>query len=248
MNGTSAPSNQPERNKLLLVESNQEIAKLISINLSVLDLDIVHCTSIQHAKIQLSSQKYHAILLERELPDGDGIMLCLELQNKGLSIPTMMIASKASESDIVLGLESGADDYLAKPFSGLELTARIKAMLRRSAINTLQNEKNSCCIEHGLIRIDTCTREVFAQNGCIELTATEFDLLHHLASHPQQVFSRLQLLEAVWGYNYQGYEHTVNSHINRLRAKLTRHCGSEDLVKTVWGVGYKFNSIETKVS
>ena len=248
MNGTSVLSNKHHRSKILLVEDNQEIADLISLNLSILDIDIDHCISAQHARKKLLSGQYSAILLERELPDGDGISLCLELRKKALSISAMIITSKATEADIVLGLESGADDYLTKPFNNLELTARVKALLRRNTKSITQITADACFIEHGLIRIDTCTREVFAKNISIELTATEFDLLHHLAIHPQQVFSRIQLLEAVWGYNYEGYEHTVNSHINRLRAKLSPHLDSGEIVKTVWGVGYRFIPPENKVA
>ncbi|MBM7073557.1 response regulator transcription factor [Shewanella sp. 202IG2-18] len=248
MNGKSALSHQQNKKKVLLVEDEQELANLVLLNLSLLDLDVVHCSTICHAKTLLSSTHFDAILLDRMLPDGDGLMLCMELSKANSQTPIMMLTAKADETDIVLGLESGADDYLAKPFSVLELRARVKAMLRRSLKVQLHSALPSQHIEHGLIRIDGDTREVFAENRSVDLTATEFDLLHYLATHPQQVFSRLQLLEAVWGYNYDGYEHTVNSHINRLRSKLSRHCGNQDLVKTVWGVGYKFSPPEAQVA
>lgn len=174
------------------------------------------------------------------LPDGDGIMLCQQLREAEKSLPIMMLTAKDSEADIVLGLEAGADDYLVKPFSVLELRARVKAMLRRSKVQQVQTEQ----LDFNGVTINSTTREVVSNNSPLELTAREFDLLLFLAKHPLQVFSRMQLLEAVWGYNYDGYEHTVNSHINRLRSKLARSPGHPELVKTVWGVGYKFSPPE----
>ncbi len=243
-----AQSNVVSKQKVLLVEDEQDLANLVLLNLSVLDLDVDHCSSIAHAKQLLAISSYDAILLDRMLPDGDGLTLCMELNKLDTPAQIMMLTAKDSEADVVLGLESGADDYLSKPFSVLELRARVKAMLRRSKKIEITTQQPNHHIEHGLIRIDSNTREVFAENNNVDLTATEFDLLHYLATHPQQVFSRMQLLEAVWGYNYDGYEHTVNSHINRLRTKLSHHCGTHDLVKTVWGIGYKFSPPEAQVA
>ena len=140
--------------------------------------------------------------------------------------------------DRVLGLEIGADDYLTKPFSLMELLARIKALLRRTdAMSGVAESKKY--LFKGL-RIDTGRREVVRDGELLELTPKEFDLLLYFASHPGEVFSRMQLLEEVWGYNHEGYEHTVNSHINRLRGKLEPDPAKPSYIKTAWGVGYRF--------
>ncbi|MES9938471.1 MAG: response regulator transcription factor, partial [Sedimenticola sp.] len=153
-----------------------------------------------------------------------------------------MLTAKSSELDRVLGLEMGADDYLTKPFSIPELIARIKALFRR--VEALQQtpavQDSPAPLQRGGLVIDTDKRKVVVEGREIDLTAREFDLLLHFASHPGQVFNRLQLLDQVWGYNHDGYEHTVNSHINRLRAKVEKDPSNPDYILTVWGVGYKF--------
>ncbi|PMG80059.1 DNA-binding response regulator [Shewanella sp. 10N.286.51.B7] len=225
---------------ILLVEDEQDLAKLIMLNLTALNYEVFHATTLSQAMQIIDTKSLDLILMDRMLPDGDGIMLCQQLREAGKSLPVMMLTAKDSEADIVLGLEAGADDYLVKPFSVLELRARVKAMLRRSKVQQVQTEQ----LEFNGVTINSTTREVVSNNSTLELTAREFDLLLFLAQHPLQVFSRMQLLEAVWGYNYDGYEHTVNSHINRLRTKLSRSPGHPELVKTVWGVGYKFSPPE----
>lgn len=221
---------------ILLVEDEQDLAKLVQLNLTALNYRCSHATTLKQAKQLIDSHKFDLILMDRMLPDGDGLMLCQQLRQAQSPTPIMMLTAKDSEADVVLGLEAGADDYLVKPFSVLELRARVKALLRRGiTVQTTQQK-----IDFDGVSINASTREVTAFNNQLELTAREFDLLLYLAKHPQQVFSRMQLLEAVWGYNNSCYEHTVNSHINRLRNKLSR-CSEHDLVKTVWGVGYKFS-------
>ena len=226
---------QPQR--ILLVEDEIDLANLISLNLKSLNYEVIHTSTLHQAKQVLSAKSINLLLLDRMLTDGDGLMLCEQLRQNGELLPCMMITAKDSEADIVLGLESGADDYLVKPFSVLELRARVKALLRRGKQLSPQVET----LTFDDLVIDSSTREVTALDQALALTAREFDLLLFLAQHPKQVFSRMQLLEAVWGYSYSGYEHTVNSHINRLRAKLALTPSTSDLVKTVWGVGYKFS-------
>jgi two-component system OmpR family response regulator len=157
-------------------------------------------------------------------------------------VPVLMLTAKSTELDRVLGLEMGADDYLTKPFSVAELGARIKALFRRvdalSARATAASENREIAVDG--LRIDPLRRRVFVNNKEVELTAREFDLLWHFASHRGRVFSRAQLLDAVWGYNHQGYEHTVNTHINRLRNKIETDPAEPRYVQTVWGVGYRF--------
>ncbi|GGI80727.1 response regulator transcription factor [Shewanella gelidii] len=236
MKGLHASNPDKTIQQILLVEDEQDLAKLVMLNLNALNYKVFHCATLEQANKMVADESIDLILMDRMLPDGDGIMLCQQLRESGRETPMMLLTAKDSEADIVLGLESGADDYLVKPFSVLELRARVKALLRRGAKQHTEQQR----LEFNGITINCDTREVVAFNNALELTAREFDLLLYLAQHPQQVFSRMQLLEAVWGYSHSGYEHTVNSHINRLRGKLSRAPGNPDLVKTVWGVGYKF--------
>ena len=171
-----------------------------------------------------------------------------------------MLTSKTSETDRVLGLELGADDYMTKPFSIRELQARVRTQLRRvHALNDRSqnevpiqnnnnprdgdqntNSNNSTCI--GQLLVDHRYHQVTYKDKAINLTSTEFELLGFFCKNPDQVYSRAQLLDGVWGYNHSGYEHTVNSHINRLRNKLEEDCADPKIIQTVWGVGYKLNS------
>ncbi|MGS0675994.1 response regulator transcription factor [Shewanella sp. 125m-1] len=236
MNGSINNNEHQTSKRILLLEDEQDLAKLVMLNLKSMNHDVIHCTTLQQAQRHIEHTNVDLIVMDRMLPDGDAITLCQQFREAGNDLPCMMLTAKDSEADIVLGLESGADDYLIKPFSVLELRARVKALLRRS--RQLEQQQNS--VEFDGITINCNTREVIAFNEVLELTAREFDLLLYLAQHPKQVFSRMQLLEAVWGYSYSGYEHTVNSHVNRLRSKLARNSHTSKLVKTVWGVGYKF--------
>jgi DNA-binding response OmpR family regulator len=157
-------------------------------------------------------------------------------------VAILMLTAKSTELDRVVGLEMGADDYLTKPFSVPELMARIKALFRR--IDALKESSNNITeqesIERDGIAIDVNKRSVKVDGELVDLTAREFDLLLFFARHPGRVFSRIQLLDKVWGYNHDGYEHTVNSHINRLRSKIEKDPSEPEYVLTVWGVGYKF--------
>lgn len=236
MNGSTTNFSAVSSKTILLIEDEQDLAKLVMLNLKSMNHAVIHCVTLQQASQVIATKQIDLILMDRMLPDGDGITLCQQIRQDGNELPCMLLTAKDSEADIVLGLESGADDYLVKPFSVLELRARVKALLRRGTQLAHQDES----LEFNGISINCNTREVIAFNETLELTAREFDLLLYLAQHPKQVFSRMQLLEAVWGYSYSGYEHTVNSHINRLRNKLARNACTTDLVKTVWGVGYKF--------
>lgn len=241
MNGTQKLFTENYSQQILIVEDEPDLAQLITLNLNTLNYGVTHRTTLERAREAIEHQQFDLILIDRMLPDGDGIMLCQQLRESGQTIPCMMLTAKDSEADIVLGFEAGADDYLVKPFSVLELRARVKALLRRSHLIEEQLEQPQAAqLDFNGITINCTTREVIAFDTSLDLTAREFDLLLYMAKHPKQVFSRMQLLEAVWGYSYSGYEHTVNSHINRLRNKLARSSYTTDLVKTVWGVGYKF--------
>ena len=156
-----------------------------------------------------------------------------------------MLTSKSSELDRVLGLELGADDYMTKPFSILELMARVKALFRRANAMLAKAEQDSPeIVETGDIRVHVNQRQAVIADAPVDLTAKEFDLLLYFALHPNHVFSRGQLLDSVWGYGHDGYEHTVNSHINRLRAKIEDNPALPQRIVTVRGVGYKLCPIE----
>ncbi|MCP4994768.1 MAG: response regulator transcription factor, partial [Gammaproteobacteria bacterium] len=186
-------------------------------------------------------KSYDLIVLDLMLPGMDGLTVCQELRKRAGYIPILMLTAKSSELDRVVGLEMGADDYLIKPFSILELQARIKALLRRVealAKPAIVQPQADRLVRNGLT-IDVAKRQVMLDKSVIELTAKEFDLLLHFARHPGQVFNRVQLLDQVWGYNHEGYEHTVNSHINRLRAKIEQDTANPKLILTSWGAGYQ---------
>jgi DNA-binding response OmpR family regulator len=153
----------------------------------------------------------------------------------------LMLTAKSAEIDRVLGLEIGADDYLTKPFSIREVQARVKALLRRKEKLSSSSDVSSQLVV-GELSIDFDKHEVKLGNEIVNLTAKEFDLLAQFAKHPGKVYTRTQLLDLVWGNGYEGFEHTVNSHINRLRAKIERDPAEPTFIQTVWGVGYKFAS------
>ncbi len=187
------------------------------------------------------TRKWSVIVLDLRLPGKGGIEICRQLRAQGSYTPVLMLTAKSTELDRVFGLETGADDYLTKPFSVLELVARVKALMRRFDVtNGYSSEnKNNTLIFDGL-EIVLDERRVVFNNKEIELTAKEFDLLHFFASNPDKVYKRSQLLDQVWGYGHDGYEHTVNSHMNRLRAKIETDPDNLKYIKTIWGVGYKF--------
>jgi DNA-binding response OmpR family regulator len=175
------------------------------------------------------------------LPGVDGLEICRRLRQETDYLPILMLTAKSSEIDRIVGLELGADDYLTKPFSVRELVARVKAIFRRiGAVTLREDDKTSPKIGIGDLVIEADKRKVILDGRQITLTAKEYDLLYHFASHPGRVYTRTQLLDQVWGYGYEGYEHTVNSHINRLRGKIEADPASPRYVLTVWGVGYRF--------
>jgi DNA-binding response OmpR family regulator len=212
-----------------------------------LSYDVKYFDNGATARNYLQTAEYDLVLLDIMLPGYNGLDLCRELRQARPSVPIMLLTSLDSEADRVVGLELGADDYLTKPFSMRECQARVKALLRRCKLNSQDasishhsNKNTTPTLHYEELIINSVTRDVFLADQSIELTQREFDLLYYFASHQQQVFSRAQLLDAVWGYCHDGYEATVNTHINRLRKKLKRNMDKEDFIKTVWGVGYKF--------
>lgn len=228
--------------KILIIEDNPEIAKLIQLH-----LQDIHCKADIAADgaegVRRFQQGQHdLVLLDLMLPVMDGLEVCKQLRAGTRYVPIIMLTSKASELDRVLGLEIGANDYITKPFSIPELLARVKAQFRHlEALRSPKAETSRQPLQLGDLAIDFDKRHVHVRGKQIELTAKEFDLLSHFASHPGRVYSRVELLDQVWGYCYEGYEHTVNSHINRLRAKIERDPAKPRYILTVWGVGYKFS-------
>lgn len=196
------------------------------------------CDTLAYARKALHERAWALVVLDLSLPDGDGLDFCRELRAVDAQLPLLMLTARGTEYDRVLGLEAGADDYLGKPFGVMELQARVRALLRRATLTQPAPEVD--VIEIAPLRLDLAKRRVAVGGREVELTATEFDLLVFLARRPGVVFSRQQLLSEVWGYNHEGYEHTVNSHISRLRAKVEDDPVAPSVICTVWGVGYKF--------
>ncbi|MCP4388548.1 MAG: response regulator transcription factor [Gammaproteobacteria bacterium] len=227
--------------RILVVEDDPDICHLLEIHLkdNAYQVDVVNngLDGLNRA----SNHAYQLIVLDLMLPGLDGLEVCRNLRNQSNPVPILMLTAKSSELDRVLGLELGADDYLTKPFSILELQARVKAILRRSELNaTPRADDPGKRIETRSLVIDVDRRSVFIEGKAVELTAREFDLLLYFARHPGRVFSRGQLLDQVWGYSHTGYEHTVNSHINRLRKKIEGKPSQTQYIETVWGIGYRF--------
>ena len=226
--------------RVLVIEDNHDIAALVKLNLAdcAARVDTVYSGNMGLAYARQSS--YDLIVLDLMLPGLDGLEVCRELRKRSIYIPILMLTAKSSELDRVLGLELGADDYLTKPFSVRELVARVKALFRRMDAMAGPPAAPPAVIQQGSLRID-CEKHVTTVAGKpVALTAREFELLVHFARHPGRVYRREQLLNQVWGAGYEGYEHTVNSHINRLRAKIEANPAQPDYILTVWGVGYKF--------
>ncbi|AKL12859.1 TPA: response regulator transcription factor [Kluyvera intermedia] len=226
--------------KILLVEDDRDIAGLLRLNLQDEGYQIVHEEDGARALAQLEKTDWDAVILDLMLPNVDGLEICRRIRQMTRYLPVIIISARTSETHRVLGLEMGADDYLAKPFSVLELVARVKALFRRQEAmgRNLRLDMGSIAC-HGLT-IDPLPREVRLRGELIDLTPREFDLLYWFARHPGEVFSRLALLDQVWGYQHEGYEHTVNTHINRLRMKIEKDAAAPEIILTVWGKGYKF--------
>ncbi|MBN4079253.1 response regulator transcription factor [Beggiatoa alba] len=226
--------------QFLVVEDNYDIAKLVSMHLQDLGAE-VQVASDGNVGLSLAQKKrFDLIILDLMLPGIDGLEICRRLRGTDNNTPILMLTAKSAELDRIVGLEMGADDYLPKPFSVRELVARAKAILRRAETRDTSSSVAKE-LRAGELFLDQTKRHVTIADKPIDLTAREFDLLWHFATHPGQVFTRCQLLDSVWGYGHEGYEHTVNSHINRLRSKIEEIPSSPSYILTVWGVGYKFS-------
>lgn len=227
---------------VLIVEDEQELAKILKRHLEDLSCT-VQLAFAGDAGLKIAESKpFDLILLDIMLPGIDGLEVCRRLRARRVYTPVLMLTARATEVDKVLGLEMGADDYLTKPFSVAELIARIKAIFRRvDALSEQARDAKEPLRCGNVLSIDPRSREVQVRGQPISLTHKEFDLLLHFAQNPGHVYTRGQLLDAVWGYSHEGYEHAINCHVNRLRAKIERDAGNPEILQTVWGVGYKFS-------
>ena len=230
-----------DRRKVLVIEDEWDIAQLLDLHLSDANCDVTLASDGHEGMRQAFARRWDLIILDLRLPGPDGLSICNALRRDVEYVPILMLTSKSSELDRVLGLELGADDYVTKPFSISELVARVKAIFRRVDSLGRRAPGDAETYTAGPISIDADKRRVLLLDEPVSLTAREFDLLLHFVRNPGHVFSRAQLLDSVWGYGHDGYEHTVNSHINRLRAKIEPDPASPTLIVTVWGVGYKLD-------
>jgi DNA-binding response OmpR family regulator len=230
------------RTTLLVIEDDENISTAIGEYFSRAGYS-VKTAEDGLAGVQVALQDHpDVIVLDLMLPKMDGLAVCRELREKAPFIPILMVTAKDDVVDKVLGLEMGADDYITKPFNLRELDARIKSVLRRVRIApSAEGAGDEAPIVRGKLRIDPAKREVMVGERQVELTPKEFDLLRLFASNPGRVFPRKYLLEKIWDYSYEGYDRTIDSHINRLRAKIEENPENPQMVLTVWGIGYKFN-------
>jgi DNA-binding response OmpR family regulator len=223
--------------KILLIEDEQAISDLISLHLHDEGAQVTCVNDGVTGLTRALQDKWDLVLLDLNLPRLDGLDICQQLRQCNPGTPIILISARSSEAERVKGLELGADDYVTKPFSISELMARINALLRR--METITRGSESDIIAAGDIVMNMSTHAVHVNGKSVSLTAREFDLLKHFAETPGQVFKRSQLLESVWGHTHEGYLHTVNTHINRLRAKIEPDPSHPQYITTVWGVGYR---------
>jgi DNA-binding response OmpR family regulator len=226
--------------RILVVEDNLDLADLLVMHLREAGYAVQKAGDGRTALKRFEEEPFDLVILDLMLPDLDGLDICRRLRTRPDYLPILMLTAKSTEFDRVLGLEVGADDYLTKPFSIRELLARVKALLRRVDALSETPAKPQKVMQFDGLTIDTARRRVLVNDQEVHLTSREFDLLTHFATHPGLVYSRAQLLDQVWGYGHEDYEHTVNSHINRLRAKIEHTPAAPRFILTVWGVGYKF--------
>lgn len=231
-----------EVQKLLIIEDDPNIVDLVRIHVKDLGLELDAAEDGRTGLFLATGSEYRLIILDLMLPELDGLEVCKKIRAENKVTPILILSARSQELDKVLGLELGADDYLTKPFSIRELMARIKAILRRAEIPPGGSEEadGTTVLQVGEMSIDPDKRKVSIGGQKIELTAKEFDLLLLFAKHPGRAFSRNELLDRVWGYQFDGYDHTVNSHINRLRAKIETDPANPRYIQTVWGIGYRF--------
>ncbi len=227
--------------RILVVEDDPNINQLLSLHLQDSGYAVEVFDHGRKGFEKALTGDFDLLILDVMLPEMDGISICQKLRALEIFTPILMLTAKSEEIDKVMGLESGADDYLTKPFKIREFLARVKAILRRQELLLQSTKKEKKVLRQGSLEIDLEKRKVLLSDQRLELTPKEFDLLFLLAKNPGRSYSRGELLELVWGYDFSGYEHTVNAHINRLRAKVETDPNNPSYILTTWGVGYRFN-------
>lgn len=228
--------------KALIVEDDADIRKLLEMHLKDMQFSIITAADGKQGLSLALTNNFDFIILDIMLPGMDGVDICKAIRHKNIQTPIMMLTSRSEEIDKVLALETGADDYMTKPFGTRELQARVKAILRRSPNVGDKHESNLIYDIEGL-HIDLGKRVVKKNGTLLSLTPKEFELLALLIQNPGKTYSRIDLLDLVWKYSYEGYEHTVNSHINRLRSKIEDDMNHPQFILTSWGVGYRFKEL-----
>ncbi len=231
-----------DSSKVLVIEDDQKIANLLEIHLNDMGYEIDWTTDGDEGLEMFRQRPYALVILDLMLPTVDGLEVCKRIRAGNEYTPILMLTARSEELDVVLGLEVGADEYVTKPFSVRELVARIKALFRRMNADQEKATRPTASerLTFGSLSIEPAKRKVILEDAVVDLTAKEYDLLELLATHPGQVYSRTELLEQVWGYQFDGYDHTVNSLISRLRHKIETDPSNPIYIKTVWGVGYRF--------
>lgn len=228
-------------NKILIIEDDKDIVDLVEIHIHDLGFVLDRAEDGIAGLEKFQQNEYDLLILDLMLPKMDGIEVCKKIRLENTYTPILMLTAKSEELDKVLGLELGADDYLTKPFSVRELIARIKAIFRRlEADKEKANYANQDVLKFHDLVIYLKKRKVTLSDKPVELTTKEFDLLTQFAANPGRAYSRQELLDLVWGYQFEGYDHTVNSHINRLRNKIEKNVAEPKFIQTVWGIGYRF--------
>ncbi len=228
--------------QVLIVEDDPNIAELIAVHLRDLPAHATICEKGWQGLDEALTGKYQFLILDLGLPGLGGLEICRQLRQRHQALPILMLTARSEEADKIAGLEIGADDYLTKPFSPGELLARIRTILRRTQRETKISEKNLERLQRGSLTMDLVKKLVYKGGQNIELTAKEFHLLQLFMQNPGRGFSRQEILDEVWGEQFEGLEHTVNSNINRLRAKIEDDFSNPKFILTAWGVGYRFNS------
>ncbi len=231
--------------RLLVVEDDDDLRALLARRFEDAGYAVETAATGPDALDAVAREVPDLVLLDVMLPGLDGVEVCRRLRATHPLLYILMLTARADELDRVVGLEVGADDYVTKPFSLQEVVARVRAALRRvrtvrETMATAGEADEEEALVAGRLRVDPMRREVTVDGDEVHLTVREFDLLLHLARNPERPFTRSQLLEQIWGITYEGYDRTIDSHVQRLRAKIEADPGNPEYVRTVWGVGYKF--------
>lgn len=228
--------------RVLIIEDDPQIGRLVAMELREASYEVDVIDDGKAGLRRFEREDFDLVVLDLMLPGLDGLEICRRIRENNRYTPIVMLTARAAKLDIVRGLEIGADEYVTKPFATAELMARIHALFRRMAADRERAHDGAGAepITHGVLSVDAGRHEVRIDGRVVGLTAKEFDLLYLFARYPGRTFSRSDLLNEVWGVEFEGYEHTVNTHINRLRNKIEPNSSEPRYIETVWGVGYRF--------